>query len=250
MTSNIHWMIAAAGTDAQHTRQAGFSCVHFCSRLSEDGVFSLTALPASSRGDYLGIADSRGIPKHCAAFAQEAISAAQNRHCAGVLADFERPLLQELTTCLDREAHHQQLTLFIPLTLADYAPHAQIIADTAISGGSLEEYFSDLLSRFGAERLAAQLTCSCMDFPLPCASPAGTVLSAEQFQALRQSTGSTVFFSRELCAKYFTYTHNDQAHFVLFDDADTLQAKAQLLTRLGIQCLLAVYPDAKAMALF
>lgn len=171
MTANMHWMIAAAGTDAQHTRQAGFSCVHFCSRLSEDGIFSLTALPASSRGDYLGIADSRGIPKHCDAFAREAISAAQNRHCAGVLADFERPLLQELTTCLDREAHQQQLTLFIPLTLADYAPHAQIIADTAISGGSLEEYFSDLLSRFGAERLAAQLTCSCMDFPLPVRLP-------------------------------------------------------------------------------
>ena len=32
MTSNIHWMIAAAGADAQQTRQAGFSCVHFCSR--------------------------------------------------------------------------------------------------------------------------------------------------------------------------------------------------------------------------
>lgn len=72
MTSNIHWMIAAAGADAQQTRQAGFSCVHFCSRLSEEGTFSLTALPAGSRGDYLGIADSRGIPKHCAAFAREA----------------------------------------------------------------------------------------------------------------------------------------------------------------------------------
>ena len=61
MTSNIHWMIAAAGADAQQTRQAGFSCVHFCSRLSEEGTFSLTALPAGSRGDYLGIADSRRI---------------------------------------------------------------------------------------------------------------------------------------------------------------------------------------------
>ena len=61
MTSNIHWMIAAAGADAQQTRQAGFSCVHFCSRLSEEGTFSLTALPAGSRGDYLGIADSRGF---------------------------------------------------------------------------------------------------------------------------------------------------------------------------------------------
>ena len=169
MTSNIHWMIAAAGADAQQTRQAGFSCVHFCSRLSEEGTFSLTALPAGSRGDYLGIADSRGIPKHCAAFAREAVCAAQNRHCAGILADFERPLLQELTACLNRETQQQNLTLFVPLPLADYAPHAQVIADTVISGGSLEEYFSNLLSRFGEHRLAAQLTCTCMDFPLPCA---------------------------------------------------------------------------------
>lgn len=156
MTSNIHWMIAAAGADAQQTRQAGFSCVHFCSRLSEEGTFSLTALPAGSRGDYLGIADSRGIPKHCAAFAREAVCAAQNRHCTGILADFERPLLQELTACLNRETQQQNLTLFVPLPLADYAPHAQVIADTVISGGSLEEYFSNLLSRFGEHRLAAQ----------------------------------------------------------------------------------------------
>ena len=181
MTSNIHWMIAAAGADAQQTRQAGFSCVHFCSRLSEEGTFSLTALPAGSRGDYLGIADSRGIPKHCAAFAREAVCAAQNRHCAGILADFERPLLQELTACLNRETQQQNLTLFVPLPLADYAPHAQVIADTVISGGSLEEYFSNLLSRFGEHRLAAQLTCTCLDFPLPCASPSGTVLTAMQF---------------------------------------------------------------------
>ena len=166
------------------------------------------------------------------------------------MADFERPLLQELTACLNRETQQQNLTLFVPLPLADYAPHAQVIADTVISGGSLEEYFSNLLSRFGEHRLAAQLTCTCMDFPLPCASPSGTVLTAKQFQALRTATGSAVFFSRELCAKYFTYTKDDQAHFVLFDDADTLQAKAQLLTRLGVQYLLVVYPDAKAMGLF
>ena len=165
MTSNIHWMIAAAGADAQQTRQAGFSCVHFCSRLSEEGTFSLTALPAGSRGDYLGIADSRGIPKHCAAFAREAVCAAQNRHCAGILADFERPLLQELTACLNRETQQQNLTLFVPLPLADYAPHAQVIADTVISGGSLEEYFSNLLSRFGEHRLAAQL--HLYGFPAP-----------------------------------------------------------------------------------
>lgn len=168
MTSNIHWMIAAAGADAQQTRQAGFSCVHFCSRLSEEGTFSLTALPGRFPRR---LSRHRGQRRHSQATAphsRERQSAPpQNRHCAGILADFERPLLQELTACLNRETQQQNLTLFVPLPLADYAPHAQVIADTVISGGSLEEYFSNLLSRFGEHRLAAQLTCTCMDFPLP-----------------------------------------------------------------------------------
>ncbi|MDO4173488.1 MAG: hypothetical protein Q4D42_01875, partial [Eubacteriales bacterium] len=121
--------------------------------------------------------------------------------------------------------------------------------DTAVSGGSLEDRFSELLERFGPDKLAAQLVCSCADFPLPCANPEGTALTQEEFHTLLGSTGATVFFSRELCAKYFTYSSGDQAHFVLFDDADTLQAKVRLLTRLGVSRLLAIYPDAKQMGL-
>ena len=33
----------------------------------------------------------------------------------------------------------------------------------------------------------------------------------------------SVFFSHELCAKYFTYQRDGRAHFVLFDDADTIR---------------------------
>ena len=75
-------------------------------------------------------------------------------------------------------------------------------------------------------------------------------MTPEEFQSLLDRTGAAIFFSRELCAKYFTYSSGDQAHFVLFDDADTLHAKARLLSRLGVRRLMAVYPDAKKMNLF
>ncbi len=249
MDHRTDWIIAAAGTDAVRTREAGFTCLHLCAQLSAEGTFVPLCHPASSRGDFLGIADSGGIPRKCRSFAFDAVSAAQARGCAGIMADFERPLLQELTAALDEEAHRCNLEFLIPLALAEYAPHARIIADTAISGGSLEARFSELAERFGRERIAAQLTCVCADFPLPCSNPDGAPLSHEQFQILLRRTGSTVFFSRELCAKYFTYSDGDNAHFVLFDDADTLRAKARTLRVLGIPRLLAIYPDACDMGL-
>lgn len=249
MENRTNWIIAAAGIDAVRTREAGLTCLHLCTQLSLEGRFVPLAHPASARGDFLGITDSGGVPRGCDLFAAEAISAAQERGCAGIMADFERPLLQELTAALDREAHRAGLPLLIPLPLAEYAPNACAIADTAISGGSLEGRFSELLRRFGRGRIAAQLVCSCADFPLPCANPNGTPLSPEEFQKLLHRTSSTVFFSRELCAKYFTYSDGDHAHFVLFDDADTLRTKARLLRGLGVSRLLAVYPDACRMGL-
>lgn len=249
MEQKKDWIIAAAGVDAVRTREAGFTCLHLCARLSNEGNFTLLSHPSSSRGDYLGIADSGGIPRKCAAFAFDAVSAAQSRGCAGIMADFERPLLHELVTALDAEAHRCGLKFLIPLPLAEYAPHAAVIADTAISGGSLETRFSDLAARFGKDRIAAQLVCSCSDFPLPCASPDGTPLSEQQFRTLLRRTGSSVFFSRDLCAKYFTYSADEQAHFVLFDDADTLRTKARILRGMGMQQLLIVYPDAVKIGL-
>lgn len=249
MDNQTDWIIAAAGVDAVHTRDAGFTCLHLCAQLSSEGRFVSLSHPASSRSDFLGIMDSGGVPRLCASFAADAVSTAQARGCAGIMADFERPLLQELVAALDQEAHRCGLLLLIPLALAEYAPHARIIADTAISGGSLESRFSELMERFGRERMAAQLVCSCADFPLPCSNPDGTPLSAEAFQSLLQHTASSVFFSRELCAKYFTYSDGDHAHFVLFDDNDTLRAKARILRSLGIHCLMAIYPDALRMGL-
>ena len=246
----INWIIAAAGNDAVRTRQAdGLTCLHLCTQLRTDGSFGLLSYPHGAGGDYLGITDGGGIPRSCRAFAGAAVDAAKSRGCIGLMADFERPILQDTAAALDEAAQDAGLTLLVPLTLAEAAPHAIVIADTAISGGGLVQRFESLAERFGRHRLAAQLVRSCADFPLPCAHPNGTPLTQSEFDALLERTHSSVFFSRELCAKYFTYTQNNQAHFVLFDDADTLLYKSRLLAGRGITTMLAVFPEAEQMGL-
>ena len=64
----------------------------------------------------------------------------------------------------------------------------------------------------------------------------------------RAQTGAQPFFSRELCAKYFTYMNADgQAHFVLYDDDSTLAAKLAQLAGCGVQNVFALFPDAAGL---
>ena len=63
--------------------------------------------------------------------------------------------------------------------------------------------------------------------------------------ALRPS----VFFSRELCARYYTYMDRDTgAHFVLFDDGDTMLRKVEVARRAGVSLFLAPYEDIRDCA--
>ena len=86
------------------------------------------------------------------------------------------------------------------------------------------------------------------DFTLPAASPNGKTLTPTERENLLARTGSQTFFSRELCAKYFTYTDSDgRAHFVLYDDASTLEAKLAQLAGCGVQTVFALFPDAAGL---
>ena len=53
-----------------------------------------------------------------------------------------------------------------------------------------------------------------------------------------------VYFSDELCARYFTYcVPADGAHFVLFDDGATIRKKLQVARSLGVKYALLAYPE-------
>ena len=71
-------------------------------------------------------------------------------------------------------------------------------------------------------------------------------------QQLRQQMDTlrpAVFFSRELCARYYTYMNRDTgAHFVLFDDGDTMLRKVEVARQAGVSVFLAPYEDIRDCA--
>ena len=73
--------------------------------------------------------------------------------------------------------------------------------------------------------------------------PARPESRGEELLALREKHPSSVYFSRELMAKYFTYSAGNGTHFVLFDDAETLRQKVKLAQNLGIQTAFLMFPE-------
>ncbi len=53
----------------------------------------------------------------------------------------------------------------------------------------------------------------------------------------------SVFYSHDLCAKYFTFTDVEESRFVLFDDADTLRRKLRMGQDLGFTAGFLMYPE-------
>ena len=84
-----------------------------------------------------------------------------------------------------------------------------------------------------------------MDFLLPAETGEGRPLSQQEFQALVDRETPAVFFSQDLCARYFTYTRDGETHFVLFDDADTLQQKLRTGSALGFSAAFLMYPEVR-----
>lgn len=161
----------------------------------------------------------------------------------GVLADFDTSHHAALSFLeqLARALSSQSMPLYCPLALP--AQGASLLVGTAVSGGALRGMLEEKICRFGAKRLALDLERLCMDFPLPCPTGRGTPLTQGEFSTLRRTHPSSVYYSRELMANYFTYTQEGRAHFVLFDDAKTLRQKYALAGSLGIEDAFIMYPE-------
>ena len=87
-----------------------------------------------------------------------------------------------------------------------------------------------------------------MSFSLPARTGQGESLTLEALSALLRERQPAVFFSRDLCAKYFTYTQDGAASFVLFDDAGTLRQKLKLGQQLGVSAAFFQWPEVRDIA--
>ncbi len=184
----------------------------------------------------------------------EALCAAVLRECGrrgygGVVLDFEElPRRDRLVFAeqLGQALSAGRRTLYLPESYDAAAKDAVVLVCTAISGGSFTERLQEAArQRGGAGRLALDVQRLRMDFRLPARTGEGDPLSAEAFGRLMERKSPAVFFSQDLCARYFTYTVDSEAHFVLFDDADTLSQKLKIGSSMGFSAAFFMWPEVR-----
>ena len=242
-----------AVTARDHVRAAapGRRFAHVAYRIGPGDELLRQDLPLQTRGDLMSLSDrdapAVGDPQGlCAAVSREC----SRRGYAGVVADFEdapREDLRAFLSCLDDRMARTDRILYVPASYIAAAPGAVMLLCTAVSGGSFEERLREAAeARGGGDRIALDVQRLRMDFRLPAPTGEGVPLDAASFARL--SEGRTPFFSPDLCARYFTYMEEGEAHFVLFDDADTLGRKLRLGERYGVGAAFLQWPEVEDLA--
>ncbi len=177
---------------------------------------------------------------------QEILRECQARGFSGAILDFDSrlPPLEQIAGQLDEQFARRGWSLYVTEPYAARALHARVMIPSALSGGSLQRRLEEALERFGENRAVLALEKRAEDFPLPSPSGSGQPLTGQELEELRQRLSPSVFFSNDLCARYFTYMSRDSGgHFVLFDDGDTLRRKVEVARQLGVHSFLAPWAE-------
>ena len=182
-----------------------------------------------------------------APFCQEVLRECMARGFTGVVCDFEGgclPPLEQAVRELGSQCFRRSWTLLVPEQYGHCSPHAQVCISSALSGGTLVQRLREAQERIGRDRVVLALQRTAEDFFLPSPTGSGTPLTQEELRERIQERQPSVFFSHELCARYFTYMSRESgAHFVLFDDGATLAQKLQVARSLEIRSVLAAWPE-------
>ena len=157
------------------------------------------------------------------------------REYDGIVLDWRRrgPDRGALTARIGQLCAQYRRRMFAPEPYAAYAARSTVLVNTAVSGGTLNACLDEAVRRYGAARIALDLERLRLDFTLPHSANIRRALTASELRKLRE--GKAVYFSQELCARYFTYRRGSENHYVLFDDAQTLRAKAAAAENRGIR---------------
>lgn len=202
----------------------------------ENGVLCALPMPPALRGGAMLLTGAAGpfSPETAAGVVQEC----RRRRYGTVIVPFPAA---ELTEALAQPLHRSGIALWVHEKCAHTAPGARVLVCTALSGGDIENRLSACCRAFGPDRIVLDLQRLRMDFPLPCPGGDGTYLTAAQL--CRLQNGRTVFYSKELGVRYFTYHQDGASRFVLLDDGDTLKRKLALGAQLCIPRGLLTLPE-------
>lgn len=220
---------------------------HVAYRVGRDGQLTRHSLLGRTQGGLMVLGDRDCGPIRN----RDVLCHSVWRECAqrgflGLVADFEQapsPDRAAFLGAMGQILRRNGKRLFVPERYGGKVPGATVLLCTAVSGGTLRQRLEEGIGRFGRERVALDLQRLRMDFPLPCPSGEGTALTGEALQALVRQQRPAVFYSADLCAKYFTLTREGKRRFILFDDGDTLLRKIQVGNSLGITTGFLMFPE-------
>ena len=219
--------LAVTPAEAQEASRFRCSLAHVAYCIGPDSTLLRQNLLLQTRGGLLSVTD-RGAPFIAS---PERLSAAALRECGrrsygGVLLDFEQPPAPDRLAFAETLARRlSPRPVYVPESYAAASGAIPLIC-TAISGGNFVQRLQEAAAgRDRAGGLALDVQRLRMDFTLPAQSGEGRPLSGRELQDLLDRESPSVFFSQDLCARYFTYARDGETHFVLFDDADTLSQK-------------------------
>ncbi len=210
---------------------------HLCYRVGAEGRLMRNASP---KGGCMVLTDA-GCPNFSdpSGLISDVLTECREGHFGGVVADFEAVATadsQDFLRQLSDELRRQGKRLFIPERFAPLYPNATILFCTALSGGNFQTRLKRAARAFGARRIALDAQWLRMEFPLPCPSGRGRLLSAAELSALQAAQKPVSLFSNELCANYFTYCRGTEHRFVLYDTAETMLKKLRWGAELGCGC--------------
>ena len=220
---------------------------HVAYRVGPDGRLARQNLLARTRGGLMVLGDwDCGAIRDAPALCRDIWRECGNRGYGGVVADFEQPPSPDRTAFLEALGNvlgRNNKRLYVPEAYGQRVPQAAVMVCTALSGGSLRQRLEECARMYGRQRLALDLQRLRMSFPLPCPTGEGTPMEAGELSELLERRNPTVFYSGDLCARYFTITENNESRFVLYDDAGTLRRKIQLGQDIGAGAGFLMYPE-------
>ena len=239
--------LAATPDKLREAAQFTDRLAHVAYRVGPDGRLTRQNLLARTHGGLMVLGDRGcGPVRDAAALCRDVWRECGNRGFGGVVADFEQspaPDRAAFLEALGRVLSRNNRRLFVPESYGAAVPQAHVLICTALSGGALRQRLEEAAGVYGLRRLALDLQRLRMSFPLPCPSGEGTPLEPAELTALMERRDPAVFYSTDLCAKYFTCTEGGESRFILFDDAGSLRRKIQLGQDMGITAGFLMYPE-------
>lgn len=241
-------LLAVPPSSYQSACVHGLPVAHMAYRMGAGCHLLRANIPVAARGGLMVIADTEydGRGDH-AVFCREVIRECNARNFDGVICAFSHAptqLLGRVVTELGELTARRSWPLYVPEAYARFSPKAHVIIPSALSGGSLSRRLQEAAARYGAEQLILGVQRVAEDFFLPAPTGGGTPLSREELRRRMEERAPSIFFSDELCARYFTYMSRENgAHFILFDDAGSIRRKLYLAREIGIRQAILSYQD-------